>query len=108
MSTTKPDAGTPSRGRSQWLDEATDSPLVHEYGIRLSGFLEAMADGKIEKHELKQQEERLVELMKRVEPKLDDEQHEEVTQLLCELTAYNIMMTLHGLMENQPKTRFRG
>ena len=46
--------------------------------------------------------------MKSVEPKLDDALHEEVTQLLCELSAYNIMQTLHKLMESAPKTKFRG
>ena len=46
--------------------------------------------------------------MKTVEPELNDKLHEQVTHLLCELSAYNIMHTLHKLMENQPKTKFRG
>jgi hypothetical protein len=46
--------------------------------------------------------------MKAVEPKLDDALHEEVTHLLCELSAYNIMHTLHQLIQAQPKTKFRG
>ncbi len=46
--------------------------------------------------------------MKTVEPELDDKLHEQVTHLLCELSAYNIMHTLHQLMQSQPKTRFRG
>ena len=37
-----------SPGRTHWLDEATDAPLIHDYANRLAGFLEAMADGKIE------------------------------------------------------------
>jgi hypothetical protein len=67
-----------------------------------------MADGRIEAHELKAQEARVVALMKEVEPKLEDELHEQVTHLLCELSAYNIMNTLHQLMKGQPKTKFRG
>ena len=43
-------------GRTHWLDEATDAPLIHEHAERLTGFIEAMADGKIETHELKAQE----------------------------------------------------
>ena len=67
-----------------------------------------MADGKIDDGELKAQEARVVALMKSVEPELDDNLHEQVTHLLCELSAYNIMHTLHQLMANQPKTKFRG
>jgi hypothetical protein len=95
-------------GRTHWLDETKETPLIHDYAHRLSGFLEAMADGKIETHELKDQEQRLVTLMKKVEPQLSDAQHEDVTHLLCELTAYNIMHTLHELMAAKPKTKFRG
>ena len=95
-------------GRTHWLDESTDAPLIHDYAHRLSGFIEAMADGKIETHELKEQEARLVALMKKVEPELSDKLHEDVTHLLCELSAYNIMHTLHELMAAKPKTKFRG
>jgi hypothetical protein len=97
-----------SPGRTHWLDESTDAPLIHDYASRLSGFLEAMADGKIEANELKDQEARLVTLMKKVEPELSDALHEDVTHLLCELTAYNIMHTLHELMAARPATKFRG
>ena len=43
---------------------------------------------------LADQEQRLVALMKEVEPTLNDAQHGQVTKLLCELTAYNVMQTL--------------
>ena len=94
--------------RTDWLDETTQAPLIGQYAERLGTFLEAMADGRIEPKELKAQEARVVALMKSVEPKLDDALHEEVTHLLCELSAYNIMQTLHGLVESAPKTKFRG
>jgi hypothetical protein len=97
-----------AHGRTHWLDETTEAPLIHDYAHRLSGFIEAMADGKIESHELKEQEARLVALMKKVEPELNDKLHDDVTHLLCELTAYNIMHTLHELMATRPKTKFRG
>ncbi|WP_165234765.1 hypothetical protein [Aquisphaera insulae] len=95
-------------GKLHWFDEATDAPLINDYATRLTGFMEAMADGKIEAHELKAQEERLVELMKKVEPELPEKIHGEVTKLLCELTAYNIMHTIHEIMAARPKTKFRG
>jgi hypothetical protein len=97
-----------SATRTDWLDEATEAPLIGQYAERLGTFLEAMADGRIEPQELKAQEARVTALMKSVEPKLDDTLHEEVTRLLCELSAYNIMHTLHQLMESAPRTKFRG
>ncbi len=95
-------------GRSDWLDETTETPLIQEQAERLTGFIDAMADGKIEAHELQEQEARLVEIMKRVEPELSDKVHADVTRLLCELTAYNIMHTLHAVAAARPKTKFRG
>jgi hypothetical protein len=95
-------------GRAHWLDLATETPLIQEQAEKLSGFIAAMADGKIETHELHAQEARLVEIMKRVEPELSDKLHADVTRLLCELTAYNIMHTLHEVASARPKTKFRG
>ncbi len=97
-----------SHGRTNWLDELSEAPMIHDYAHRLSGFMEAMADGKIEADELKDQEARLVALMRKVEPELNDKLHEDVTHLLCELTAYNIMHTLHELAAARPKTKFQG
>jgi hypothetical protein len=99
---------TKQEGRTDWLDPASQAPLIVQYAERLGSFLEAMADGRIEAQELKAQEGRVVELMKSVEPKLDGTLHEEVTRLLCELSAYNIMRTLHQVMEAGPRTKFRG
>jgi predicted thioredoxin/glutaredoxin len=94
--------------RTEWLDDKSDTPLIGQYVERLGSFLDAMADGKIEPGELKAQEARVAALMKSIEPKLDDALHEQVTHLLCELSAYNIMHTVHDLVKEQPKTKFRG
>jgi hypothetical protein len=103
-----------SAARTEWLDETTQTPLIGQYAERLGTFIEAMADGHIDRKELKDQEARVIALMKSVEPKLDDALHDEMTKLLCELSAYNIMHTLHNLVdahklvESAPKTKFRG
>ena len=95
-------------GRTHWLDESTDTPLIHDYTHRLTGFMEAMADGKIDPQELQEQEGRLVDMMKRVEPELSDKLHADVTRLLCELTAYNIMHTLRRTDGRAPRPSFEG
>jgi hypothetical protein len=94
--------------RTSWFDEASNKPLIEEYAKQLDSFLQAMADGKIEAHELRDQEARLVALMKEVEPLLDDAQHAKVTRLLCELTAYDMMQLIFTMQQAKPKTTFRG
>jgi hypothetical protein len=94
--------------RQSWLDEKSHTILIEQYARQLDSFLQAMADGIIEPHELRQQEERLVGLMKEVEPLLDDATHEKVTKLLCELVAYDLMQMVHTMQESRPKTKFRG
>ena len=51
---------------------------------------------------------RLVKLMQEVEPQLNNELHSKVTQLLVELTAYDLMKVFHSMHAARPKTVFRG
>jgi hypothetical protein len=74
----------------------------------MQSFLKAMADGIIERKELQKQEKKLVSLMKKIEPQLDDELHQQVTQLLCEITVYDSMQLLVELQDSRPESRFRG
>jgi len=94
--------------RQSWLDDKAQTPLIEGYVQKLSTFVEALADGRVEDAEVKAQETRLVALMKQVEPTLNDAQHAQVTQLLCELTAYNIMQTLNALQSARPHAVFKG
>jgi hypothetical protein len=94
--------------RTKWLDPRTKTPLIDNYARQMSSFLKAMADGVIDEKEVKAQEARLVGLMKKVEPKLDDELHEKVTQLLCQLTVYDLMQTMTALHKNRPAHTFHG
>jgi len=93
--------------KQSWLDEK-QLPQIDGYVQKLGTFVEAMADGRIDDKELAEQEKRLVTLMKEVEPTLNEAQHGQVTKLLCELTAYNVMQTLNSLQSVRPKTKFKG
>ena len=95
-------------GRTSWLDEGSHAPVIDRYARQLGSFLETMADGKVDASELKAQEARLVKLMRAIEPELDDAMHAQITQLLCELTAYDIMQIMHSIDEARPATTFRG
>ncbi|HEV3002893.1 MAG TPA: hypothetical protein VGX78_00460 [Pirellulales bacterium] len=91
-----------------WLDDVSHQPTIERYARRLSPFVEAMADGKIDDAELKAQEGRLVKLMKEVEPALPAALHAKVTQLLYELTAYDVMQILHAMEQSRPRAVFQG
>jgi hypothetical protein len=82
--------------RTSWFDDA-DLPVIDEQVQKLESFTQAMADGVIEAKELRQQQETLTQAMRAVENDLTDEQHEKVTRLLIELSAYNVMRLLHEL-----------
>ena len=94
--------------RQSWLDDKSQTTLIDEYTQKLSTFMEAIADGLVDDAELAAQERRLVALMKEVEPSLNDALHGKVTRLLCELTAFNVMQTLHSLQAGRPTTQFQG
>jgi hypothetical protein len=92
--------------RVSWFDEDTDLPVIDEQAQKLESFTQAMADGRIEKTELEKQQEALVAVMRDVERELSDSQHEKVTRLLVELSAYNIMRLLHELQAERLKRAF--
>jgi hypothetical protein len=94
--------------RINWFDEKSQTPLIEQYARQLTTFLDAIADGKIDNHEIQAQETRVYQLMKDIEPQLDDALHLKVTELLCELTAHDLMQMLYQMQQARPKTVFRG
>ena len=94
--------------RTSWFDEKSQSPQIEQYARNLTSFTDALADGKVDDAELKAQEARVTSLMKEVEPQLDDALHAKVTQLLCELTAYDLMQMLREMQKSRRQTVFHG
>src|SRR3954470_22647238 len=94
--------------KSAWLDETSSSPVIAENAKRLESFLQAIADGKVTDEEVKTQESRVVKLMKAIEPQLDPKLHEQVTQFLRQVTAYEMMQSLNMMQSARPVTKFRG
>jgi hypothetical protein len=94
--------------RVNWFDDKTQAPVIDQYARKMTTFLEVLADGKVDDQEIKAQEARVVDLMKEIEPKLDDTLHAKVTSLLCELTAYDLMQTVYQMQQARPRTKFRG
>ena len=94
--------------RTSWFDEKAEHPLVTEQVNKLDSFTDAMADGVVDKDELEAQEKRLTAAMKALEPALDDALHADVTKVLVELSAYNIMRLLHELQAQRARVAFGG
>ena len=92
--------------QASWFDERAEHPTLHERVEKLESFTAAMADGVVDRKELEGQEQRLTAAMKRLEPKLSDELHDEVTSVMIELTAYNVMRLLHELQAERIRTTF--
>jgi hypothetical protein len=93
--------------RVSWFDDRTEVPTLHERVEKLESFTAAMADGVVDRKELDAQEQRLTAAMKALEPRLSDELHGEVTRVMIELTAYNIMRLLHELRTEHARAAFR-
>jgi len=93
--------------RKSWVDPNTNEPLIDDYAKKMANFMQAFSDGVISESEISDQEARLVDLMRDVEPDLDDETHAKVTKLMCELTAFNIMQLVYE-MQMSRATTFRG
>jgi hypothetical protein len=87
--------------RVSWFDEKTDLPVIHEQAEKLESFTQAMADGRIDREEIDKQQASLVAVMRDVESVLTDEQHDKVTRLLIEVSAYNVMRLLHELQSER-------
>src|SRR5215207_9454712 len=92
--------------KTSWFDERSDHPTLHDRVEKLESFTAAMADGVVDRKELDGQEQRLTAAMKRLEPLLSDDLHAQVTNVMIELTAYNVMRLLHELQTERARTAF--
>src|SRR5580698_5121895 len=101
--------GSAKRGfmkRVDWFDEKTHVPVIDEQVQKLSTFVDAMADGVIDRAELEKQQSSVIAAMRAVEAELNDDQHAKITRLLVELSAYNIMRLLHELQLSRREQAF--
>ena len=92
--------------KASWFDERTEHPTLHERVEKLESFTSAMADGVVDRNELDAQEKRLMAAMKTLEPALSEDLHAQVTNVMIELTAYNVMRLLHELQAEHARVAF--
>jgi hypothetical protein len=92
--------------RTSWFDDLSEHPMIQERVEKLKSFTDALADGVISKQELAGQETRLAVVLKSLEPELSDELHRKVSTVLIELSAYNVIRTLHELQTERARMAF--
>jgi predicted transcriptional regulator len=80
--------------------------VIQERIQKLESFTNALQDGVVSRQELQAQEDRLAAAMKSLEGHLDDEAHAQVTTVLVELSAYNVMRVLHELQSQHARMAF--
>ena len=94
--------------RQSWLDDKTQTPQIDRYVEQLQHVADTLADGQVDDAELQAQQQRVIALMKEIEPQLDDALHAKVTDLLCALTALEMLETFQAMQNARPQTVFRG
>lgn len=92
--------------RTSWFDDKAEHEAIQARATKLDAFTSALADGVVSQQELTGQEQRLLQAMKTLEPQLTDDLHARVTNVLVELTAYNVMRLLHELQRERARLAF--
>ena len=92
--------------RINWFDEQAEHPMIHEQVQKLDSFTSALADGVVSAKELSGQEQRLMTALRTLEGELSDDLHAKVTDVLVELSAYNVMRLLHELQAERVRMSF--
>jgi hypothetical protein len=88
--------------RRRWFEtnneDTKDAPAPNPFTgsiDRLESWQRAIEDGIIEPHEVAEQKDRLILLLRELEPMLDDTQHEKVTRVLEE---WAVLQAMHGTL----------
>jgi hypothetical protein len=70
--------------RRSWFSEEGDDFVFHRYVERVDTWKDAIADGRVTGEEVREQAERVADLMRSLEDRLDDDLHDFVTTVFLE------------------------
>jgi SMC interacting uncharacterized protein involved in chromosome segregation len=85
--------------RESWFDVKSNEPKFARYVEHMDSWQKALADGMVQPEELQAQMERVTEMLRALEPKLSDELHRQVTDVLYELAVFYGMQRMAELTE---------
>ena len=80
--------------RTGWFDAESNEANFGEYVEQMESWQAAMADGVIEPEEIQAQAQRVADMLRALESKLEDEIHEELTRIFYELAVLYGMQQL--------------
>lgn len=83
--------------KEKWFDSESNEPMFSKYMERMESWQQALADEVVEPREVRQQAERVADMLRALEPKLSDELHEELTSVFYELAVLYGMERLADL-----------
>ena len=81
--------------RDGWFDGKGVDLLRDEFLVTHPGWKKYIADGEIDASEILEQENRIIGMLRELEPKLDDAQHEMLTKTLLEYEVLVNMALVH-------------
>lgn len=87
--------------RKSWFDPESNELMFSQYLEQMESWQRALADGVVEPEEVQQQAEKVSEMLRALEPRLSDELHEELTQVLYEWAVLQGMERLAQLTEEE-------
>ncbi|MDY6876733.1 MAG: hypothetical protein SWK90_11105 [Chloroflexota bacterium] len=89
--------------RRSWFDPESNEMMFAKYLDQMESWQKALADGVVEPVEVREQADKVSEMLRALEPKLSDELHKEFTQILYEWAVLQAMERLLDLTEAERK-----
>jgi hypothetical protein len=77
--------------RISWFDQEKGPLHLSEYFQRMDSWQQAIADNRITAEEIRDQASRVIALLKEVEPLVNDEEHQVITETLYEMAVLQAM-----------------
>lgn len=82
--------------RKSWFDPESNEIMFSKYIEQMESWQVALADGVIEPGEVRQQAQKVAEMLRALESKLSDELHEELTNIFYE---WAVLMGMERLVQ---------
>lgn len=73
--------------REKWFDPQSNELMFSKYMDQMESWQQALADGVIKPAEVRQQAERVANMLRALEPKLSKELHQQLTSVFYELAV---------------------
>jgi len=80
--------------REPWFDSESSELIFARYVEKMESWQNALADGVVQPEEVRQQSQRVTDMLRALEPKLSDELHEDLTKIFYELSVLYGMRAL--------------